>query len=335
MKKEKVDFEKHKKDVKKYYLTESIFCGFTQILCNCMELADILKPFFENLNHENINDDKYIPLLKTFSIYQLTVLCNNNIISKQKATFLITNKENYKPLNSGSHKEEIDEIISDDNVKELQELFLVKESFKDYTFSRSFNEVEHMTIPLLQYCIIKRSFNCFKYLLVNGYGNPKESMKEDCDSFSGEDLIYQNRYNWDCMAIAIYFGCKDIIKILEEKCFEKGNIPSHIEAATLSYRNEILNEMLTEMNKTNENIKQILKQGLLASSKNNNIKGAELLFEKGAELLARKGSELLTGKEAELFIKKRLNNYGATRSHLIKTIQLYFILQHLIIQLRC
>ena len=35
--------EKHKKDVKKYYLTESIFCGFTQILCNRKELADILK----------------------------------------------------------------------------------------------------------------------------------------------------------------------------------------------------------------------------------------------------------------------------------------------------
>ena len=159
-------------------------------------------------------------------------------------------------------------------------------------------------------------------------------MKEFCGD-SGEHLIYQNRYHWDCMAVAIYFGCKEIIKILEEKGFEKGNIPSHIEAATLSYRNEILNEMLTEINKTNEKIQQILKQGLLASSKNNNIKGAELLFGKGAELLARKGTELLTGKEAELFNKQRLNNFGATGSNFIKTIQLYFILQHPIIQLRC
>ena len=31
------------------------------------DLNETIIPFFENLKNENINDEKYIPLLKTFS----------------------------------------------------------------------------------------------------------------------------------------------------------------------------------------------------------------------------------------------------------------------------
>ena len=35
----------------------------TQILCHRNNLTNVLKPFFENLKNENINDDKNIPFL--------------------------------------------------------------------------------------------------------------------------------------------------------------------------------------------------------------------------------------------------------------------------------
>ena len=89
------------------------------------------------------------------------------------------------------------------------------------------------------------------------------------------------RYEWDCLAIGIYYGEVEIVKILEEKGIEKGKSSSHIEAAILSYRNKDVKEIITKMNERNYHI---LKRGLRASAKNNNIKGAELLINKGANI---------------------------------------------------
>ena len=50
------------------------------------------------------------------------------------------------------------------------------------------------------------------------------------------------------MATAIFFGNKEIMKILEDKGIEKGENQSHIEAAILSYRNFIAKE-ITEKKK--------------------------------------------------------------------------------------
>ena len=60
-----------------------------QILFYRNDLIETIKPFFENLKNENINDEKYIPLLKTFSIYQLKALYENGIISEEKFNLLI------------------------------------------------------------------------------------------------------------------------------------------------------------------------------------------------------------------------------------------------------
>ena len=54
------------------------------------------------------------------------------------------------------------------------------------------------------------------------------------------------RYEWDCMNTAIYFGNKEIIKILEQKGIKKGKKPAHIEAASLSYRNLIVKEIIED-----------------------------------------------------------------------------------------
>ena len=93
------------------------------------------------------------------------------------------------------------------------------------TITKSFLEVKKMDIPLIQYCIMKNAIDCFKYLLVNGYDDPNKTMQDlnpdSCiDSYS--KLIKIKRYEWDCMATAIYFGNKEIIGILEDKGIGKG-----------------------------------------------------------------------------------------------------------------
>ena len=61
----------------------------SQILYYRNDLIEIIKPFFENLKNENINDEKYIPLLKTFSKDQLEVLYQNKIITEEKLNLLV------------------------------------------------------------------------------------------------------------------------------------------------------------------------------------------------------------------------------------------------------
>ena len=60
-----------------------------QILLYRNDSIEIIKPFFENLKNDNINDEKYIPLLKTFSKDHLKVLCENGIITEDKFNLLI------------------------------------------------------------------------------------------------------------------------------------------------------------------------------------------------------------------------------------------------------
>ena len=86
------------------------------------------------------------------------------------------------------------------------------------------------------------------------------------------------------MAIATYYGEVEIAKILEEKGIEKGDKPSHIEAALLSYRNAIAKEIINKMKENNENEEITLNIGLIASIKSNNIKGAEMLINNGANI---------------------------------------------------
>ena len=57
-----------------------------QILFYRNDLIWGIKPFFENLKNENVNDEKYIPLLKTFS-KELKVLYQYGIIIEGKFNF--------------------------------------------------------------------------------------------------------------------------------------------------------------------------------------------------------------------------------------------------------
>ena len=269
-----------------------------QILFYRNDLVGILKPFFENLKNENINDEKFIPYLKTFSKDQLKVLNENRIMTeKQFNLFILKNQKENQSLTKETNftlndiYTKIKEIISGDKIKELKQLLAEKDVKTFNTITKSFLEIEKMEIPLIQYCIMKKAIECFKYLLVNGYDDPNKTMSEQNPKSFYDTTIHQftdiKQYEWDCMATAIYFGSKEIVKILEERGIEKGN-PTHIVAAILSYRNIIAKELINnDLNKNNEQIQNLLNFGLIASGQNNNIKIAEYLMNKGATINAR------------------------------------------------
>ena len=252
-----------------------IWRRLAQILFYHNDLAAIIKPFFENLKNESINDQKYISFLKTFSQNQLKVLYQNEIIPKEKFYSIISEEK------EDNKSDQIERIISDDKINELQELLQGKDIQTFNTIIKSFNEVEKMKIPLIQFCIMKKAIECFKFLLINGYENPSKIREES--NPGDKNWESKHRYEWDCMATAIYLGDKQVMKILEDKEIIKGENPAHLEAAILSYRNSIAKEIIENINNSNI-IKNHFNLALLASSKNNNIKGAELLISKGADI---------------------------------------------------
>ena len=67
-----------------------------QILFYRNDLNEIIKPFLKNLKNENLNDEKYIPLLKTFSKDHLEVLYQNGIITEEKLNLFIPKKSKRK-----------------------------------------------------------------------------------------------------------------------------------------------------------------------------------------------------------------------------------------------
>ena len=257
---------------------QKIWRNLIQILYYRNDLADIMRPFFENLKNENIKETKYIPFLRTFSINQLEVLYKKKIIGE------------IQPFSQGNvNGSQIEEIISGDKITELDKLLQEKDIKTLNTITKSFLEVEEMQIPLIQYCIMKNAIECFKYLLVNGFDDPNKTMQEQNPEFfydSSYNKIEIKRYEWDCMATAIYFGNKEIIKILEEKGIEKGKNASHFEAAILSYRNMIAKEIIEDLNENNEQIQNILNISIIALAKNNNIKEIEFLMTQGVKINA-------------------------------------------------
>ena len=270
----------------------------SQILFYRNDLIETIKPFFKNLKNENINDEKYIPLLKTFSKDHLEALYHNGIITEEKYNLIIpkNQKENQSSTKETNITEndinrKIEEIISGDKIKKLDKLLQEKDIITFNTITKSFLEVEKMKIPLIQYCIMKNAIECFKYLLVNGFDDPNKTMDEQNPGYFYDNTIHQfiyiKQYEWDCMATAIYFGNKAIVKILEVRGIEKGKNPTHIEASLLSYRNLIAKEIIEDLNENKEQIQNILNLSLRTSAKNNNIKGVKFLMTKGADINAR------------------------------------------------
>ena len=100
-----------------------IWRELAQILFYRNDLIETIKPFFENLKKENINNEKYIPLLKTFSKDQLEVLYQNGIITEKKFNSLVPKNQFDLTEETNSTvndiKIKIEEIISGDKIKEF------------------------------------------------------------------------------------------------------------------------------------------------------------------------------------------------------------------------
>ena len=147
---------------------QKIWRNLIQILYYRNDLADIMRPFFENLKNENIKKTKYIPFLRTFSINQLEVLYKKKIIAEIQPE-LSSSQDLFSFSQGNVNRSQIEEIISEDKITELDKLLQEKDIKTFNTITKSFLKVEEMQIPLIQYCIMKNAIECFKYLLVNGY----------------------------------------------------------------------------------------------------------------------------------------------------------------------
>ena len=243
--------------------------------------------------------------LKSLSMFQLEVLHKyeiideeiySNIIVKQTISLKFISLEQMQTVSTrksseSSNNEEkiVKDIIEGDKIEELQKLIREKGIKAISPITKSFSE--KIKIPIIIECIIKKATKCFKFLLINGIEDPTITIQEQ-NPYPINDCFYkywerEHQYKWDCMAVAIYYGEVEIATILEERGIEKGNNPGHIEASLLSYRNAIAKEIINKMKEKKENEENILKRGLNASVKNNNINGFEMLISKGATINAK------------------------------------------------
>ena len=103
-----------------------------QILFYRNDLIETINPFFENLKNENLNDEKFLPFLKTFSKDQLEVFYENGIIPENKFHSIIPKNQNQSSpkttnFRKNSINSRIEEIISGDKITELDKLLQEKD----------------------------------------------------------------------------------------------------------------------------------------------------------------------------------------------------------------
>ena len=201
-------------------MNENIWRVLTQILDGNNDLIKIIKPFFENLKNNNINDEKYISFLKSLPKEHLEVLYQYEIITEGKFKLLMPNNEiQYKFLSDSPNEKihnHIEKIISEDNIEELRTLIEIEGTQTFNMIKKSFREVKKMKIPLIQYCIMKKAIKCFKYLLVNGLDDPQKNMLEQNPKKFFDPTTHNsykiNRYEWNLRKVELPVSKKGNIK---------------------------------------------------------------------------------------------------------------------------
>ena len=102
-----------------------------------------IKAVLWKFKEKNINNEKYIPLLKSFSKNQLRALFQNQIITEETLNLLIPKNQFYLTNSAVNNiNSKIEEIISGDKIKEFQELLQEKDIKTFNTITKSFLEVE-------------------------------------------------------------------------------------------------------------------------------------------------------------------------------------------------
>ena len=87
-------------------MIKKIWRILTQILQDRNDLAEILKPFYHDLNCETINDKNYDSFLRTFSRFQLELLFKNQILSEKRfySIFSYYRRKNFDYQDISSHQ---------------------------------------------------------------------------------------------------------------------------------------------------------------------------------------------------------------------------------------
>ena len=225
----------NKKKTAQFLMEYNIWRHLIKMLSYQNFIIDAIKPFFKELtnsnNHEiyNINDEKHIPFLRTFSKFELKALCKYEIIYKETYEILVPKRDTEELLIDYNH-EAFARIIRADNLEELRILIQQRTIGQISPIRKSFNELENMEIPLIHECIIDDSICCFKYLVMNEMEDLKTTMR-DLTS------IERKKYEWDCMAVAIYSRNFEIESILKQEGIKEWRNPAHFEAAIFAYRN--------------------------------------------------------------------------------------------------
>ena len=89
-----------------------IWRELAQILFYRNDLIEKIKPFFKNLKNEDINDEKFTPLFKRFSKFQVKVLYQNGIITDEKFNLLIPKNQKETNFKVNNIYTKVEEIIS-------------------------------------------------------------------------------------------------------------------------------------------------------------------------------------------------------------------------------
>ena len=58
-----------------------------------------------------------------------------------------------------------------------------------------------MKIPIIIYSIIENASQCFKYLTINGIGNPTTNMQEENPDPNNKIWKSKHLYEWDCIIL--------------------------------------------------------------------------------------------------------------------------------------
>jgi len=76
----------------------------------------------------------------------------------------------------------------------------------------------------------------------------------------------------------------EILKIFEERGIQIESNRANLEAAILSYRNSFVKTIINLMKEQGTTMISVLYKGFLAATKNNNIKGGEILLNNGMDI---------------------------------------------------
>ena len=118
-------------------------------------------------------------------------------------------------------KEEIEDIINNDNLEQLRTLIASKDNFDFNGHIKKDNLLYlYSSIPLLSYCIEKKAIKCFKYLLLNG-ADPLQKTHVSIvhySAFLGCCEVSEDEFDeiWDAFGFAGAIGNIQYIKTLQD-----------------------------------------------------------------------------------------------------------------------